>query len=150
MRFLCLRPFSGLPLPKAPLTLPGLTSDPSGPHPVEMDSAFTHLGNHLISDSASHINAGGDDLSTIDPDETLLYGKFGGRAGLGSRRRNDDDDNETEVYDDDDDESLASVPVEGMKGLNMRGAEEERELPAHACAYVKTDLSSSHVKLQRY
>jgi hypothetical protein len=35
---------------------------------IKMEGAFTHLGNHLISDSAAAINAG-DDLSTIDPDE---------------------------------------------------------------------------------
>jgi len=104
-----------------------------------MEGAFTHLGNHLISDSAAAIKAGdNDDLSNIDPDETLLYAKFGGRGGgLGNaRRRNDDDDNETEVYDDEDDESLASMPVDGMRGLGLKAAEEEKELPAHACAYV--------------
>ena len=51
-----------------------------------------------------------------------------------SRRRNDDDDNETEVFDDDDAESLASIPVDGMKTLGLRGIEDEKELPAHACA----------------
>ena len=103
---------------------------------MAMEGAFNHLGNHLISDSAAAIKAGdNDDLSAIDPDESLLYGKFGGRAGLGNaRRRNDDDDNETEVYDDEDDESLVSVPVDGMRGLNLKAAEEEKELPAHACA----------------
>lgn len=99
--------------------------------------AFNHLGNHLISDSADTIKAdGADELSNIDPDESLLYGKYGGRGGLGNaRRRNDDDDNETEVFDDDDDESLASAAL-GMKSLNLRRPEEEKELPAHACAYV--------------
>ncbi|RQM07359.1 hypothetical protein DH86_00003096, partial [Scytalidium sp. 3C] len=105
-------------------------------HRFNMEGAFTHLGNHLISDSAAAINAGADDLSNIDPDESLLYGQYGGRGGLGSgRRRNDDDDNETELYDDDDTESLASVPVDGMKSLGLRGTEDEKELPAHACAY---------------
>lgn len=100
-----------------------------------MEGAFTHLGNHLISDSAAAINAGADDLSNIDPDESLLYGQYGGRGGLGpSRRRADDDDNETEVFDDDDAESLASMPVDGMKTLGLRGIEDEKELPAHACA----------------
>lgn len=104
-----------------------------------MEGAFTHVGNHLISDSAAAINAGDDDLSTLDPDESLLYGKFGGRKGLGNaRRRNDDDDNETEAaFDDDDAMSLASVPVGAMKDLNLRNTpEEEKKLPAHACAYV--------------
>jgi regulator of nonsense transcripts 1 len=100
-----------------------------------MDTAFTHLGNHLISDSASTINAG-DDLSTIDPDESLLDGEYG-RSDLpgGPWRRRHDDDEGTEVFDDDDTESLASVAVDGAR---VRGAaskpEEEKELPAHACA----------------
>lgn len=103
-----------------------------------MDLSFTHVGNHLISDSAAAINAG-DDLSTIDPDEALLYGQYAGSGGLGAtsrRRRNDDDDNETEVFDDDDIESLAGGATEGMKTLGLRGPEDEKELPAHACAYV--------------
>ena len=102
-----------------------------------MEGAFTQLGNQLVSDSAAAIKAGDtDDLSNIDPDESLLYAKFGGRAGLSNaRRRNDDDDNETEVYDDDEDEeSLASVPVGGMRGLSLTEVDEEKELPAHACA----------------
>ncbi|KAK4104593.1 hypothetical protein N658DRAFT_183081 [Parathielavia hyrcaniae] len=102
-----------------------------------MEGAFTHLGNHLVSDSASAIKAGSDELSNIDPDESVLYGAYGGRGartGLGNaRRRHDDDDNETEVFDDDD-ESLASVPVDGIKGLRLNAPEEEKELPAHACA----------------
>lgn len=105
------------------------------PEVHKMEGAFTHLGNHLISDSAAAINAGADDLSTLDPDESLLYGQYGGRGGLGpSRRRNDDDDNATEVFDDDDDESLISAPTAGMETLGLRGPEEEKELPAHACA----------------
>lgn len=104
-----------------------------------MEGAFTHLGNHLVSDSAAAIKAGGaDELSSIDPDESLLYGVYGGhgaRTGLGNaRRREDDDDNETEVFDDDDAESLASAPVDGIKGLKLNGPEEQKELPAHACA----------------
>lgn len=100
-----------------------------------MESAFAHVGNHLISDSAAAINAGADDLSNIDPEDSLLYGQYGGHGGLGSsRRRSDDDDNETEAFDDDDSESLASVPVDGMKTLGLRGVEDEKELPAHACA----------------
>ncbi|EAQ85813.1 conserved hypothetical protein [Chaetomium globosum CBS 148.51] len=113
-----------------------------------MEGAFTHLGNHLVSDSAAAIKAGGsDELSNIDPDEGLLYGVYGGRGartGLGNaRRRQDDDDNETEVFDDDD-ESLASVPVDGMKGLKLNAPEEEKELPAHACA-ARGNSSSSHI-----
>jgi len=112
-----------------------------------MEGAFTHLGNHLISDSAAAINAGADDLSNIDPDESLLYGNYGGRGGLGpSRRRNDDDDNETEVFDDEDTESLASIAVDGMKSLGLRGVEDEKELPAHACAYCGIHSPSCVVK----
>ncbi|KAK6597894.1 ATP-dependent helicase NAM7 [Botrytis cinerea] len=112
-----------------------------------MESAFAHVGNHLISDSAAAINAGADDLSNIDPDESLLYGQYGGHGGLGSsRRRSDDDDNETEVFDDDDNESLASVPVDGMKTLGLRGLEDEKELPAHACAYCGIHSPSCVVK----
>lgn len=115
-----------------------------------MEGAFTHVGNHLISDSAAAIKAGdNDDLSTIDPDENLLYGKYGGRAGLAGtpRRRHDDDDNGTEVYDEEDeDESLASVPVEGVQGLKLDAEEEEKELPAHACAYCGIHSPASVVK----
>lgn len=97
-----------------------------------MEGAFTHLGNHLISDSAATIKAGGDDLSTLDHDEALLYAKQGARAG---RRRDDDDDNQTDLYDDDDADSLTSFAVDGVKNLNVDQQEEE-ELPEHACAYV--------------
>ena len=104
--------------------------------------AFTHLGNHLLSDSAAAIKAGdNDDLSAIDPDETLLYGRGGGPGHIGSgRRRQDDDDNETQVDDDeDDDESLAGIPLEGMRGVKLNDTEEEtqvQKLPDHACASV--------------
>ena len=98
-----------------------------------MEGAFTHLGNHLISDSAATIKAGGDDLSTLDHDEALLYGKRSARAG---RRRDDDDDNQTDLYDDEDADSLTSFAVDGMKNLNVD--QQEEELPEHACAYVST------------
>lgn len=98
-----------------------------------MESAFKNLGNHLVSDSAAAIKAGDDVLTGIDADESLLYGKFGGRDG---RRRADDDDNQTELYDDDDVDSLTSMPVGAMKDLNIgRPKEEDRKLPPHACAY---------------
>jgi hypothetical protein len=100
---------------------------------ASMADAFANLGNHLISDSASTIRAGpSDDISNIDPDEALLYGGLG-RGARGARRRTDDDDNETEAFDDDD-ESLASVPVNGLHNLKLQPPEEEKELPAHACA----------------
>ncbi|KAF4837191.1 Regulator of nonsense transcripts 1-like protein [Colletotrichum tropicale] len=109
-----------------------------------MEGAFTHLGNHLINDSTAAIKAGADDFTGIDPDESLLYGKFGGRGG---RRRADDDDNQTELYDDDDNDSLTSMPVGAMKDLNLgRPQEEDRELPPHACAYCGIHSPSSVVK----
>lgn len=117
-----------------------------------MEGAFTHVGNHLISDSAAAINAGDDDLSHLDADEALLYGnKLGGRGGLGlgnaRRRRNDDDDNGAEVFDDDDAESLASVPVGAMKALKLgKAPEEDKELPPHACAYCGIHSPGSVVK----
>ena len=95
-----------------------------------MEGAFTHVGNHLVSDSAAAINAEADDLSALDPDESLLYGKF----GAGGRRRADDDDNQTEAFDDDDNDSLNSVPGDGMLGMSLKDQEEEKKLPAHACA----------------
>ena len=109
-----------------------------------MEGAFTHLGNHLISDSASAINAG-DDLSTIDADESALDREYGrGNLNGGPRRRRAaDDDNETEVYDDDDADSLASAAVNGEGGgANGHGGvkEENVELPDHACAYVDAVL----------
>lgn len=96
-----------------------------------MEGAFTHVGNHLISDSAAAIKAGADDFSTLDPDETLLYGNHGSRSG---RRRADDDDNQTEALEEDDNDSINSVPAEGMAALDLRGLDEEKDLPAHACA----------------
>ena len=102
-----------------------------------MEGAFTHLGNHLISDSASTINAG-DDLSTIDPDESILdreYGR-GNLTGGPRRRRHDDDDEGTEAFDDDDTESMVSMPVDGVNGKVGLPPQEEKELPTHACACV--------------
>ncbi len=105
-----------------------------------MEGAFNHVGNHLVSDSAAAINAGdNDDLSTIDPDENLLYSKYGGRGDLSGarRRRHDDDDNGTEVFDDGDVESIVGTTADDMQGLKLEPEEEEEEgLPAHACAYV--------------
>ncbi|KAI1327332.1 P-loop containing nucleoside triphosphate hydrolase protein [Xylariaceae sp. FL0255] len=109
--------------------------------------AFTHLGNHLVSNSATTINAGEDDISTLDPDESLLFGKYNGRGGLGGmRRQNGDDDRETEPFDDDDNESMASVPVDALKGLAIKTPEEDKALPPHACAYCGIHSPSSVVK----
>ena len=96
-----------------------------------MEGAFTHVGNHLISDSAAVINAGADDLSGLDADENLLYAKYGEPSG---RRRADDDDNQTEAFDEEDNDSLNSAPVDGMTGLKLKNAEEKKQLPPHACA----------------
>ena len=97
-----------------------------------MEGAFTHVGNHLISDSASTINAG-DDLSTIDPDESVLDREYGrGNLSGGPRRRRHDDE-ETEAFDDDDLESTVSAPVDGANGQKPARVE-EKELPPHACA----------------
>jgi regulator of nonsense transcripts 1 len=83
------------------------------------------LGNHLISDSKSSINATGDD------DSSILDGDFG-RLGPSRRRRQDDEETETDVFDDDDLESMASLAVDGAKpGMKP---EEEAQLPAHACS----------------
>ena len=100
-----------------------------------MEGAFTHLGNHLISDSAPTINAG-DDLSTIDPDESILDREYG-RGNLNGgprRRRHDDEDEGTEAFEDDDTESMVSMPVDGMNGKLGAQPVEEKELPPHACA----------------
>lgn len=111
-----------------------------------MEGAFTHLGNHLISDSASAINAG-DDLSTIDADESALDREYGrGNLTGGPRRRRNGDDDETDVYDDDDMESLASAAVNGANGHHDHAKEENVELPDHACAYCGIHNPSSVVK----
>ena len=105
-----------------------------------MEGAFNHVGNHLISDSAAAIKADNDDLSAIDPDENLLYSKYGGRDGLGSatRRRQDDDDNDTEAaFDDADNDSVVSTLADNLQYAKLEDheeEEEEKELPAHACA----------------
>lgn len=93
--------------------------------------AFNNLGNHLVSDSASTINAG-DDVSTVDGDDNLLK-----MAGAPQKRQHDDGDegldNQDGGDDDDDSESLASAAVDGAGKTPANKAEEEKELPAHAC-----------------
>ena len=88
--------------------------------------AFNSIGNHLVSSSNAVINAT-DDLSTIDPDESVL------NLANGARRRRHDDD-ESEALDDDDLESMANLGIDGKQGVEK--VEEEVELPPHACAYV--------------
>ncbi|KAF1815664.1 P-loop containing nucleoside triphosphate hydrolase protein [Eremomyces bilateralis CBS 781.70] len=105
-----------------------------------MESAFKHMGNHLVSDSADTINAG--------EDESLFDGNLG-RAplGTGPRRRNHgDDDDETEVFDDEDLESMASMTVDEANGKKAMKAEEEVESPPHACAYCGIHNPSCVVK----
>lgn len=89
-----------------------------------MNEAFRNLGNHLVSNSAAAINAT-DDISTVDPDESVLS------LAKGPRRRQHDDD-DSDGLDEDDMESLASAAVDGQKLAAL--AEEEKELPPHACA----------------
>jgi hypothetical protein len=91
-----------------------------------MEGAFTHLGNHLLSDSGPTINAGDD--------ESILDGDLGRSNLTSSRRRRLDDDEETDVYDDDDLESMASMAQDGTNGRPGAKADEEVELPPHACA----------------
>ena len=89
------------------------------------------MGNHLVSNSAAAINAS-DDISTIDPDESVLS------LAKGPRRRRHDDE-ESEGLDEDDMESLASAQVNGQ--VQPIKPEEEKELPPHACAYVSYSKS---------
>ncbi|KAL3953211.1 hypothetical protein ACCO45_013154 [Purpureocillium lilacinum] len=112
-----------------------------------MEGAFTHVGNHLISDSAAAINAGADDLSALDPDESLLYAQYG--PGPSGRRRADDDDNQTEAFEDDDNDSLNSVPVDGMMGLKLKNAEEEKQLPRTLAQCLSAWLYPSQVRYRR-
>jgi regulator of nonsense transcripts 1 len=91
-----------------------------------MEGAFTHLGNHLVSNSASTIAAGDD--------ESILDGHFGRLPAPTRRPRQQDDDDETDVFDDEDMESMASMTVDGANGKGVSKIEELVELPAHACS----------------
>lgn len=97
-----------------------------------MAEAFNSLGNHIVSDSAAAINAGGDDVSAVDATDTILHAES--HAASRPRRRRADDDEATDVYDDDDMESLISQPVNGAQKQDARPEEDEVELPPHACA----------------
>ena len=96
-----------------------------------MEGAFAQYGNHMISDSASAINAGDD--------ESVLEG------AAGRRRRNDDE--ETEVYDEDAQSVISSMPG-GMANTGMQPLPpvEQKDLPAHACAYCGIHSPASVVK----
>ena len=99
-----------------------------------MEGAFTHMGNHLVSDSAATINAGADEENILDADLS--------RGGLSRRRRVDDD----EEYDEDDLESMASMPVGGANGqAAMRTEDAEVELPAHACTWCQRMNCAQHI-----
>ncbi|KAI5239264.1 upf1 regulator of nonsense transcripts [Aureobasidium subglaciale] len=118
-----------------------------------MEGAFTHLGNHLISDSASAINAG-DDLSTIDADEAALDREYQNRnlnqppQARPRRRRARDNDDESDIFPDEDDDldSLASHQLNGQNGHNHQHEEHDIELPTHACAYCGIHNESSVAK----
>lgn len=91
--------------------------------------AFNTMGNHMVSNSASAINAS-DDISTVDPDESILS------LAKGPRRRQHDDE-ESDGIEEDDLESLASQAIDGQKQAAKAEQEqqpEEKELPPHACA----------------
>ena len=69
------------------------------------------------------------------PEDFVGTGKGGAKVLTAEEVRNwRGDDNETETFDDDDTESVASVPVGAMKGLNLKAPEEDKKLPPHACA----------------
>ena len=110
-----------------------------------MEGAFTHVGNHLVGDSASAIKEG-DDISTLDAGESALDSEYGrGNLKGAPRRRRVGDDDETDVLDDDDLESVASHAVNGGQGAGVQ-QEEEVELPPHACSYCGIHNPSSVVK----
>lgn len=75
----------------------------------------------MVSNSAAAINAT-DDISSVDPDESILS------LAKGPRRRQHDDESAV----DDDLESLTSAALEQQKQHPQ--PEEEKELPPHACA----------------
>lgn len=85
--------------------------------------AFNTMGNHMVSNSASAINAV-DDASNVDADESILS------LAKGPRRRQHDDES---ADGEDDLRSMASaVPAQTKE----EKPEEEVVLPPHACAYV--------------
>lgn len=59
--------------------------------------------------------------------------------GRAQPRRHDDDDDGSEFLEDDDLESTVGGPANG-NSKGQGNAEEEKELPAHACALVSNGL----------
>ena len=91
------------------------------------------MGNHMVSNSASAINAT-DDVSATDPDESILS------LAKGPRRRKHDDE-ATEGGEGEDVESLTSA-AQGLTKEEKQ--EEEKELPGHACAYEEQTQDQEH------
>ena len=96
-----------------------------------MAEAFNSRQNHIVSDSAAQINAG-DDLSTVDGDDSVI-GKEAPNDNHSRRRRGDDEEG-TEMYEDDDMESLISQPMNGANEKPAQLQDEDVELPEYACA----------------
>ncbi|KPI36675.1 uncharacterized protein AB675_10103 [Cyphellophora attinorum] len=94
---------------------------------------FMRVSNHMVSNSAAAINA--DDVSTLDPDESVL------NLAKGPRRRQHDDESDGP---DDDLESLATDAIAGQR--QVQKVEEEKELPPHSCAYCGIHNPASVVK----
>lgn len=93
-----------------------------------MDTAFAGVGNHFTPAPATI--DGPDDLSAIDSEGNLRYGKFpsnNGRLGV------DGNGNPADAFEDDDARSAGSGAIAGMDRLNIK-EEQEQDLPAHACA----------------
>lgn len=94
-----------------------------------MESAT--LPNNELAVSMSTMNVA-DDMSTVDADESALNMTGGPR-----KRRHDDEDDGPESFDEDDDdddlESVTSAAVDGTAKVSAPKAEEEKELPPHAC-----------------
>lgn len=81
-----------------------------------------------------------DDASVVELDDHTTDA-----LGRARPRRHDDDDEGSDILEDDDLESTVGGPTNG----NRKGqghAEEEKELPAHACAYCGIHNPSSVVK----
>lgn len=95
-----------------------------------MDTTFAGVGNHFTPDPAQALNDGPDDLSVIDTDGNLQYGKLpsnNGQRGAGG------ESTQADAFDEDDNRSVGSGAIAGMERLSMK-QDQEQDLPAHACA----------------